>query len=89
VILLCGVPSETPIAKVAEALDDLGVPWASISQRHAAEIDAVLDAQASGVTGAISVRGQRKSRLRSMAWSRSSKTPRTWRSHNPEPPRAA
>jgi RimK-like ATP-grasp domain len=36
-ILLCGIPSETPLAMVADELDRLGAPYAWFSQRNFAE----------------------------------------------------
>ena len=35
-ILLCGVPSERPLAMVRDALDEIGAPYLSFNQRHVA-----------------------------------------------------
>jgi hypothetical protein len=38
-ILLCGIPSETPLAMVAEHLDDLDAPYVHFNQRHFAKME--------------------------------------------------
>lgn len=42
-ILICGIPSETPLAKVREQLDELAVPYVLFNQRHFAKMDMALD----------------------------------------------
>jgi hypothetical protein len=66
VILLCGIPSERPLAMVAEELDALGAPYAWFNQRRFAE--AAIDFEVSGgeVGGALRL-GGRVERLEAIA----------------------
>lgn len=51
-VLLCGIPSETPLALVAERLDELGLPYVTFNQRRFAETEIeleIVDGRASGI----------------------------------------
>jgi glutathione synthase/RimK-type ligase-like ATP-grasp enzyme len=50
-ILLCGIPSEGPLARVRAELDDLGVPYAIFHQRRFAEMDMGFSISDGGVAG--------------------------------------
>jgi hypothetical protein len=56
-ILLCGIPSEPPLAKVIEALDEIGAPYAVFNQRHFAAMDMSFDIRAGGVSGRLEIQG--------------------------------
>ena len=43
VVLLCGIPTETPLAMVADALSELGHPFLTFNQRHFADTHCVFD----------------------------------------------
>jgi hypothetical protein len=51
VILLCGIPTETPLARVQAELDDLEVPYAIFNQRRFAEMDMGFSVFEAGVFG--------------------------------------
>jgi hypothetical protein len=51
VILLCGIPTETPLAMVREALEELELPYALLNQRRFAEIDMGFSVSEAGVAG--------------------------------------
>jgi RimK-like ATP-grasp domain len=51
VILLCGIPSETPIAMVQAELDELEAPYAFFNQRRFAEMDMGFSVSEAGVSG--------------------------------------
>jgi RimK-like ATP-grasp domain len=51
VILLCGIPTETPLALVRAELDELEVPYAILNQRRFAEIDMGFSVSDAGVSG--------------------------------------
>jgi glutathione synthase/RimK-type ligase-like ATP-grasp enzyme len=57
VILLCGIPSESPLARVAEEAALAGVPCVVFNQREAPWTDIVLEADARGVRGTLLTRG--------------------------------
>lgn len=57
-ILLCGIPSETPIALVANALDDLEVPYVWFNQRRFGEANLALNVQGEQVSGTVRLDGQ-------------------------------
>jgi len=59
-ILLCGIPSETPLAMVASHLDDLEIPYIYFHQRQFAsmELEFEIDADAR-VDGVLRVAGER------------------------------
>jgi glutathione synthase/RimK-type ligase-like ATP-grasp enzyme len=50
-ILLCGIPSETPLAIVAEALSELGACFVVLNQREIAQWDVRFDVTDDGLSG--------------------------------------
>jgi hypothetical protein len=52
-ILLAGIPSETPIAMVARALEDLGADYRHFNQRHVADCAIAWTTDDSGVHGTL------------------------------------
>lgn len=50
-ILLCGIPSESPMALVREALDELGAPYVFFNQRHFATAEFDFELRAGRATG--------------------------------------
>ncbi|MDX1251329.1 MAG: ATP-grasp domain-containing protein [Gammaproteobacteria bacterium] len=54
-ILLCGIPTETPIAMVREELDGLGVPYAVFNQRHFSATELEFAISGNRVTGRITI----------------------------------
>lgn len=52
-ILVCGIPSETSLRSVAEALDRLGVDYLSVNQRHVRELALEIDADGHGMSGRL------------------------------------
>jgi RimK-like ATP-grasp domain len=52
-VLLCGVPSETPLAMVANALSELGHPFFTFNQRHFANAHCVFDVACGEVSGEL------------------------------------
>lgn len=58
-ILLCGIPSETPLAMVASRLDDLGTPYAWFNQRRVAGYDLAWEVVAGEVRGWLDLEGRR------------------------------
>jgi hypothetical protein len=56
-ILLCGIPSETPMALVRHALDELGAPYALFNQRKFASAEAAVEVAAGRVTGRFRLNG--------------------------------
>jgi RimK-like ATP-grasp domain len=54
-ILLCGIPSEPPLAKVIDALDQIGAPYAVFNQRHFAAMDMTFEIRADGVSGRLEI----------------------------------
>jgi hypothetical protein len=59
VILLCGIPSESPLAMVRRELDDLGVPYLTFNQRRFAAADVGFAVAAGRVTGTLVLEGAR------------------------------
>lgn len=57
-ILLCGIPSETPIAMVRAELGKLSVPYAMFNQRRFAEAELELGLDAAGVGGRLELDGR-------------------------------
>lgn len=57
-ILLCGIPSESPLALVAEALATLGAPFLILNQRHVAEWDIALEINDDGIAGWLHLGGR-------------------------------
>jgi glutathione synthase/RimK-type ligase-like ATP-grasp enzyme len=58
-ILLCGIPSEGPLVRVAEALQELGVAYRVFNQRKCAECAIEFSIDAGGVTGSLRLPGER------------------------------
>ena len=50
-ILLCGIPSETPLAMVRAQLDRVSVPYVLFNQRRFAAMALELELSAGQVTG--------------------------------------
>ena len=57
-ILLCGIPSESPIAMVHDALATLGVPTAVFNQRNFTSNHLDFDLGAHGISGSLSIGDQ-------------------------------
>ncbi|HYI14581.1 MAG TPA: hypothetical protein VEX37_04280 [Thermomicrobiales bacterium] len=57
-ILLMGIPSETPLALVASRLDELAIPYVMFNQRRFFATDVELAIDSSGVTGRLTIDGQ-------------------------------
>ena len=58
-ILLCGIPSEEPLARVRAQLDQLAVPSVFFSQSCFAEMDLAFELAQGQVTGYLDVSGCR------------------------------
>lgn len=56
-ILLCGIPSEEPLARVAAAAARLGIEFAFLNQRLAAHVELVLGFDGERVRGALGLGG--------------------------------
>ena len=56
-ILLCGIPTETPMALVSDALDSSGTPYVVLNQRKFASMKMSLDIQAGKPTGRLQLNG--------------------------------
>jgi len=56
-ILLCGIPTETPLALVREALDDIGAPYVFLNQRHFSVMKMVLEISDGQPSGRLHVNG--------------------------------
>jgi hypothetical protein len=61
VILLCGIPSESPLAMVRRELDALGVPHLTFNQRRFATAEVGFAVAAGRVTGTLVLEGARYS----------------------------
>jgi glutathione synthase/RimK-type ligase-like ATP-grasp enzyme len=59
VIVLCGIPSERPLELVAAALDELGVDYLVLNQRHAGEWRLHVEVRDGNVAGTLAV-GRRR-----------------------------
>jgi hypothetical protein len=59
VILLCGIPSEAPLAMVRERLDELGASYAVFNQRRFAETDLDFELEGTAVRGELRLDGRR------------------------------
>jgi len=57
-ILLCGIPSEPPLAMVRRNIEDAGDDCVVLNQRDIADIDLDIRVAAGRVTGELTVRGQ-------------------------------
>jgi hypothetical protein len=58
-ILICGIPSEPPLARVIEALDRIEAPYAVFNQRLFASSDMTFEIGAAGMSGWIELQGRR------------------------------
>lgn len=52
-VLLCGIPTETPLAMVADALSQLGHPFVTFNQRYFADAHCVFDLSCGEVSGEL------------------------------------
>ena len=52
-ILLCGIPSESPLSLVAQALDALGADYRMLNQRKVAGFDIAWQIDGGGITGSL------------------------------------
>jgi hypothetical protein len=57
-ILLCGIPSETPLAMVRAQLDNMDMPYVLFNQRRFAAMTIAFELSAGQVTGRLQVEGQ-------------------------------
>ena len=57
-ILLCGIPSESPLALVREALEDLGAPYVFLNQRQFSIMKMVLEISGGQTRGRLNVNGE-------------------------------
>lgn len=57
-ILLCGIPSESPMALVREALDEAGAPYVFFNQRHFAEAEFDFEIRAGRADGRFKIGGE-------------------------------
>ena len=57
-ILLCGIPSESPLALVGEALDRLGEPYLWFNQRHFARTEMAFELDDDGISGWLEIDGE-------------------------------
>jgi glutathione synthase/RimK-type ligase-like ATP-grasp enzyme len=58
-ILLCGIPSEPPLARVIDALGQIKARFAVFNQRHFANTDMAFEIGAKGVSGFIELQDKR------------------------------
>ncbi|MEV7189749.1 hypothetical protein [Kitasatospora sp. NPDC093102] len=56
-IIVCGIASESPIARVTAALDDLGLPYTVLHQRRFADLPFEIDVTSTGIHGQLGVNG--------------------------------
>lgn len=56
-ILLCGIPSESPMALVSEALDSKGTPYVVLNQRKFSSMKMSLEIQGGRTTGKLQLNG--------------------------------
>jgi hypothetical protein len=57
-ILLCGIPSETPLALVRERFDERGTPYVLFSQREFARTEMSLEVSQGSISGELRIDGQ-------------------------------
>lgn len=57
-ILLCGIPSEGPLALAIEAAEACEIPHVILNQRHAAHIDMELSLDSKGLHGQLVIQGK-------------------------------
>jgi glutathione synthase/RimK-type ligase-like ATP-grasp enzyme len=55
-ILLCGIPSEPPLRRVAEAAEALGIPYVMFNQREAQHSEMHLEVRGGRASGALRIR---------------------------------
>jgi len=58
VILLCGIPSESPLAMVARELDALGAAYRVLNQRKVAAHDIAWQIDGAGLAGTLTLEGE-------------------------------
>jgi glutathione synthase/RimK-type ligase-like ATP-grasp enzyme len=58
-ILLCGIPSESPLRMVREALEELGADFRVFNQRRAADCALAWRIEADGVGGTLDLQGEK------------------------------
>jgi hypothetical protein len=58
-ILLCGIPSEPPLARVIAELEQMSAPFAVFNQRLFATADVTFDIGAAGISGSLELEGTR------------------------------
>jgi hypothetical protein len=58
-ILLCGIPSEPPLARVIDALERIKARFVVFNQRHFAATDMAFEIGADGISGFIELHGKR------------------------------
>ncbi|MFZ5851570.1 MAG: hypothetical protein ACOYY2_09280 [Actinomycetota bacterium] len=56
-ILVCGIPSEPPVARVVDAAEELGVPVVVVNQRQAAWYDVTVAVDGTGPAGTLTAGG--------------------------------
>jgi hypothetical protein len=56
-ILVCGIPSEPPLAGVIEALEQIGAPTAVFNQRHFAAMKMDFEIRAGAISGRLEIQG--------------------------------
>jgi hypothetical protein len=59
VIILCGIPTEDPLARVDRELADLGVPYRFFNQRRVLTGDCHYEVAADGITGHLDIDGEK------------------------------
>lgn len=57
-ILLCGIPSESPLALVGEALDRIGAPYRWFNQRHFERTEMAFELGDAGLAGWLEMAGE-------------------------------
>ena len=57
-ILLCGIPSESPLALVGDALDQIDAPYMWFNQRHFARTEMAFEIDAKGISGWLEIDGE-------------------------------
>ena len=57
-ILLCGIPSESPLALVRDALDQSGADYRVFNQRHFATTEMAFEIDAGGIKGWLEMEGE-------------------------------
>jgi glutathione synthase/RimK-type ligase-like ATP-grasp enzyme len=60
-ILLCGIPTETPLASVQQRLEDMGISWVFLDQRRLTETEISFEVSGSHVTGDLTIGDKRYS----------------------------